>query len=150
MKSVKPGRGPSVMGGVMAIAAAAFGLLWTIGASSITAPTYGNIASFSDPGIGSGMNVFFPLFGIVFIFIAIAMAVYNFKNAAGKQRFSEYDIVDGDEEPDPLNERFAQKKSSEDKEREEDAAGYCPYCGTPTEEDYCFCKNCGKQLPKET
>ena len=30
MKSVKPGRGPSMMGGVMSIFMGLFGLLWTI------------------------------------------------------------------------------------------------------------------------
>ena len=145
MKSIKPGRGPSMMGGIMAIAAAVFGLLWTVGASSIATPTYGNIGPFSDLGFGSGIGSIFPLFGVVFIFIAVAIAIYNFKNATGKQRYSEYDIVDGDEEPDSLNERFGQKESAND-EKEQDAAAFCPYCGTPAREDYRFCKNCGKQL----
>ena len=53
MKSIKPGRGPSMMSGVMSIAVGIFGLFWTIMAASI----------------GGG---FMALFGIVFIGIAIA------------------------------------------------------------------------------
>jgi len=63
MKSVKPGRGPSMMGGVGAIGAGLFGIIWTFGAASMGAPG------------------FFVLFGIVFIGISIFSAVYNLKNA---------------------------------------------------------------------
>ena len=45
-------------------------------------------------------------FGVIFIVIAIAQAVYHFKNAASKNRFSAFDITDSNEEPDPLNQRF--------------------------------------------
>lgn len=148
MKSIKPGRGPSMMGGVMAIAVAVFGLLWTVGASSMTAPNYGNIGSFDDPGFGGGFGAVFPLFGVVFIFVAVAMAIYNFKNATGKQRYSEYDIVDDEEEEDPLNERFGQKPVDDRKEKGNTSL-FCPYCGTPLKEDYRFCKKCGKQLSKD-
>lgn len=148
MKSIKPGRGPSMMGGVMAIAAAVFGLLWTVGAYSMTTPNYGNIGSFSDPGFDGGLGAVFPLFGVVFILIAVVMAVYNFKNAMGKHRYSEYDIVDGEEEADPLNERFGQKPVDDCKEKG-NASAFCPYCGTPIEEDYRFCKKCGKRLSKD-
>lgn len=136
MKSVKPGRGPSMMGGVVAIAAAVFGVFWIIGASSIT----------SDPLFGesfSPMDDLFPLFGVVFVVIAIAMAVYHFKNATGKHRYSEFDIVDGDEEPDPLNERFGEQRS----EPGAQTGAFCPYCGAKVEEDYEYCNHCGKKLP---
>ena len=48
MKSIKPGRGPSMMSGVMSVAVGIFGLFWTIMAASI----------------GGG---FMALFGLVFI-----------------------------------------------------------------------------------
>ena len=36
MKSIKPGRGPSMMGAIVGIAIAVFGILWTIGAADMT------------------------------------------------------------------------------------------------------------------
>ena len=91
MKSVKPGRGPSMMGGIGSIFAAVFGLIWTCGAASMGAPG------------------FFLLFGVVFIGIGVVNAVYSFKNATGENRYSDFDIVDSHEEPDPLNERFGRQ-----------------------------------------
>ena len=67
MKSIKPGRGPSMMSGIVSIAIGIFGVIWTVGAASI----------------GGGL---FTLFGLVFIIIAIVNAVYNFKNATNKNR----------------------------------------------------------------
>ena len=50
MKHIKPGRGPSAMGGIGAVAAAVFGIFWTAIA----------------PG-------FMKAFGVIFIVIAIAL-----------------------------------------------------------------------------
>ena len=83
MKSIKPGRGPSAMGAVGAIIAVVFGVIWTGMASSMNAPPL------------------FPLFGVLFILIGIGQAVYHFINAAGKNRFSVYDITDSSEESAP-------------------------------------------------
>lgn len=88
MKSIKPGRGPSAMGAMGSIVAAVFGLIWTGAAVSMGAP------------------IFFPLFGVVFVIMGIVQAVYNFKNATSENRYSEFDIVDSQEEPDPLSQRF--------------------------------------------
>ena len=146
MKSIKPGRGPSMMGGIVCIVVAVFGLLWTIGASSMSS-SFGGIVPFHDPAFGEGIDAIFPLFGVVFIIIAVVSAVYNFKNATGKKRFSEYDIVDSSEEPDPLNERFGEPAPIHH-ESVPEADAFCPYCGTPVEDDYRFCNSCGKQLPQ--
>ena len=89
MKSIKPGRGPSAMGGIGSAAAALFGVFWTLAAASMGAP------------------VFFVLFGIVFILLGVVQAIYHFRNATGENRYSEFDIVDSDEEPDPLDPRRA-------------------------------------------
>lgn len=137
MKSVKPGRGPSFMGGVASIAAALFGVLWVIGAANMT----GEMSAFGAGPGGFGLVGIFPLFGVVFIIIAVAGAVYNFKNAAGRNRYSEFDIVEGGEEPDPLNERFGAGDEAEP------ARGYCPYCGNAIDGDYIYCNRCGKKLP---
>ena len=88
MKSIKPGRGPSMMGGFMSIVIGLIGVFWTLSAISMGAP------------------FFFCMFGVVFVVIAVVQAVYNFKNATSKNRYSVYDITDVGEETDPLNEKY--------------------------------------------
>lgn len=148
MKSIKPGRGPSMMSGIGSIFAALFGVFWTIMALNI----------------GGG---FMAIFGIIFIAMAVTQAVYNFKNATGENRYSTYDIVDENEETDPFNERFGKQDNyKEYEESSSDRSDYsvddsdrvdyrstsvnsrfCPYCGTPVEDDYEYCNKCGKKLP---
>ena len=135
MRSIKPGRGPSMMGGFMGIFAAVFGVIWTIAALSMGAP------------------FFFGLFGIMFIIIAIVNTVYNFKNATGKNRYSTYDIVEEHEETDPLNARYGEPRYEEPKyeaweEPGAEGSAFCPYCGSRVEEDFAFCNKCGKRLPR--
>ncbi len=86
MKSIKPGRGPSMMGGLGSIFAGVFGVIWTMAAVQM----------------GAGI---FALFGVVFILFAVLQAVYQFKNATGENRYSEFDITEDGEEPDPLEKR---------------------------------------------
>lgn len=128
MKSIKPGRGPSAMGAIGSVAAVVFGIFWTIMASGMGAPAI------------------FPLFGLVFIGLGIAQAVYHYKNATGKNRFSAFDITESGEEPDPLQQRF-HSESVPDRDTASQAAGYCPYCGEPTQAGFAFCAKCGKKLP---
>ena len=129
MKSIKPGRGPSMMGGVMGIFVAIFGVFWTIMATGMGAP------------------IFFTLFGIGFVIIAVIQAVYNFKNATGKNRYSSYDIVDSREEVDPWNEKYGNSYSSGVPSGAEDDVNFCPFCGARAEDGYAFCAKCGKKLP---
>ena len=128
MKSVKPGRGPSAMGAVGSVIAVVFGIFWTATAASMGAP---------------GL---FPLFGVLFVILGIVQAVYHFKNAAGKNRYSSFDIVEEGEEADPLNARFgtAEEPSSAPGEG---TFRFCPYCGTRLAEGSVFCCKCGKKLP---
>ena len=126
MKSIKPGRGPSMMGGVTGIFMIGFGILWTIMAAQA--------------------SVIFALFGVLWTGIPVVTTVYNFKNATGKNRYSAYDVTDGKEEPDPLNGRFGNPQS-ETQETSNIDNKFCPYCGTPVAEDFEFCNNCGKKLP---
>lgn len=111
-----------MMGGIIGIFMIGFGILWTV------------FASQASP--------FFALFGVLWTGIAIAQTVYNFKNAKNKNRYSVYDITDSEEEPDPLNEYFGQKKPTDETDSE-----FCPYCGTKVDGDYLYCNKCGKKLP---
>ena len=77
MKHIKPGRGPSAMGALGSVIAVVFGIFWTVSAASMGAP------------------ISFSIFGVLFVIVGIVQAVYNFKNAAGKKRYSAFDIVDG-------------------------------------------------------
>ena len=132
MKSIKPGRGPSAMGAVGSIFSAIFGIIWTIAAASMGAP------------------VFFWLFGVVFVILGIVQAIYNFKNATGENRYSEFDIVDSAEEPDPLAQKLGLER--ENPESEAGEAGdfrHCPYCCARLGSGFTFCGKCGKRLPEE-
>ena len=107
------------MGGVAAVAAALFGVFWTAIA----------------PG-------FMKAFGVIFIVLAIAQAVYHWNNATRKDRFSAFDITDSDAEPDPLQRRF----HGVEPPSRSDAARFCPYCGAAVQADYRFCRSCGKEI----
>ncbi len=122
MKHIKPGRGPSMQGGIVGIFMICFGIFWTVVAGSAFPP--------------------FAIFGILWTGIAVVNTVYNFKNATSENRYSKYDIVDSREEPDPLNERFNPNKGMDTADSK-----YCPYCGVKVGEDYKYCNECGKELP---
>ncbi len=148
MRSIKPGRGPSAMGAFGSIVAAVFGVIWTIFAASMGAP-----------GI-------FPLFGVIFIISALVGAVYNYKNAAGSNRMSVYDITDDNEEPDPLQERFHRKSGKagssvvntinstinsaggipESSQTDRDAVNFCPFCRCELKDNFKFCPKCGSDI----
>ncbi len=115
-----------MMGGIIGIAVAIFGVFWTVMAIA-------------------GGAWFMAPFGLIFTGIAVVRTVYDFKNATGKNRYSEYDITDGNEETDPLNEMFGEKR--EDNGRIQTESNFCPYCGQRVEADYEFCNVCGKRLP---
>ena len=126
MKSVKPGRGPSFMGGVGSLIAVGFGAIWMALAFSMGAPTL------------------FCLFGVLFILMGLANVIYSFVNATGKKRFSVFDITEDGEEEDPLNERFGVKRETKAPDGE---TVYCLYCGEKAEQGYRYCRKCGKELP---
>lgn len=132
MKSIKPGRGPSIMGVIGGIILVIFGLFWTITAANMGAPSI------------------FPLFGVLFIFVAIASIIYNYKNATSKNRMSLYDITDAEEEPDPLDKYLVRDRSELDFKREvgdeEEYMRFCPYCGESLKKDYAYCPRCGKKI----
>lgn len=128
MKSIKMGREPSFMGGIMGIVAALFGLFWT----------------FAVLSSGGGI---FGLFGLIFVGIGILNAVRGFRNAFSKNRRSEFDIVDETEEPDPWNDRFSPRQAVQD-DYMSVGNSFCPYCGNEVKKDFEFCNNCGRKLPR--
>ena len=168
MKHIKPGRGPSLLSGVMSVFMALFGVLWICAVA----------------GAGGG---WFALFGVVFVGIAVVNAVYSFRNARRKNRYSAFDIVDSAEEPDPLDPSSARQSGiepyrtnpshTEPRSIRQDSADpgstkpgsanpgrsspdnaeagsptpgsarFCPYCGRRAAPDHAFCSNCGKKLP---
>ena len=117
-----------MMGGIGAVGAAVFGIFWTFMAVRIGAPG------------------FFALFGVFFIVMAGVSACYNFYNATSENRYSEFDITEDGEEPDPLQERLDGRGEKENNQTAEAAGGYCPYCGAPVGKDYLFCRRCGRRI----
>ena len=83
MRSVKPGRGPSLQGAIGSIFAVVFGIFWMVSAAKMGAPTP------------------FVLMGLVFVVIAGSNVIVSLMNATGENRFSLYDITEEGEEPDP-------------------------------------------------
>ena len=134
MKNIKPGRGPSGLNAMGSRFGIVFAIFWTIAAVSMGAP------------------IFFAGFGVIFIIMSIVQFVYHYKNATGKNRYSEFEITDEGEEADPLNEYVRQRYGDTyaDGTPRETSSGenrFCPYCGAKTDEDFEYCPKCGKKLP---
>jgi hypothetical protein len=130
MKSVKPGRGPAKMGVAGGIAAVLFGIFWCI--------------------LTASMGAWFMIpFGLIFIGMAVYSVIYNYHNATSEKRYSIVDIVDDNEEKDPLNEKYGKMVSASQDAYEKNgtSVSYCPYCGTAVDSKFDFCPKCGKKLP---
>ena len=137
VKSIKPGRGPSAMSAIGSVFAVVFGIFWTIMSAKMGAP------------------FFFPLIGVGFVCLGVLQTIYHYKNATGKNRYSTFDITETNEEPDPLQQRFAGVErettdaaaSREKTPGDADAAAlFCPYCGAQVKGDHVFCRKCGKKV----
>lgn len=127
MRSVKPGRGPSAMGAFGSVVGVIFGVIWTGAAASMGAPS------------------FFLAFGVLFIVAGVVQALYHYRNAAGENRFSEFDITEDGEEPDPLDRR---DREAPEREAPDGAHRFCPYCGARAGEGFSYCAKCGRELPE--
>lgn len=137
MRSIKPGRGPSGISFIGSIFAIIFGVFWTIMAFSMTV----------SAGVLGPMGLFFPMFGVLFILLGVVQAVYHFKNATGRDRFSTFDITEPHEEGDPSDRWIKKEEGSNNFETADEfgeAKKFCPYCGEPLSGDYAFCPSCGK------
>lgn len=139
----------SAFGGIIA---ALFGVFWTVMASRMGAPFP------------------FPLFGVLFIILALAGVFYNYKNAISRDRMSLFDITNEDEEQDLFHEYVINKADRRDREMESnrgqkdigykdtrhedmrnetedwETANYCPYCGKKAKRDHMYCPKCGKDV----
>ena len=114
MKSIKPGRGPSMMSGIAGIGAVAFGSI------------------LDHHGCADGRADFFAAFGIIFIVMAIVGVIYNMHNATGEKRYAAFDIVDEGEEADPLNERYGWSAKTDSADRTENAESRTQESGVRT------------------
>jgi len=136
MYSIKPGRGPSAMGAIGGVAAAIFGVCWTIGAASMGAPW------------------FFVLWGVVFVGLAVVGIAYNFHNAMQRDRMSSFDITTGQEEGDPVARALGYDPRADDErpgrrdkeERRRFDGDFCPFCGAEASRDFDYCPKCGKDI----
>jgi hypothetical protein len=124
MYSVKPGRGPSIAGGIAGIVAAVFILFWTGGAADAGAPAW------------------FVGFGVVGMLVAIGGALYNFYNAGAKNRVSTFDVTGPGEEPDPVATALGLEEKRPD--AGPSAGPFCVHCGAKTPSEGRFCPHCGK------
>ena len=126
-----------MMGGFGSLFITMFGVLWTILA-------FGLVSSAPFP-----INVIFPLFGVCFVLFGIAQTVFHFKNATQENRYSSFDVVDGEDEPDPLNVRFGKKAdrpaAAQPKTRRIEGS-FCPYCRADLQPDFEFCPKCGADV----
>ncbi len=109
-----------MMGGIVGVIMIAFGIFWTVMASQL--------------------SVAMTIFGVLWTLFAAAQTVYHFKNATSQKRYSQFDITDDSEEPDPLQERFGAPEGGSE-------SRFCPYCGAKAQEGFSFCNRCGKKLP---
>ncbi len=123
-----------MMGVVAGIAAAVFGVFWTIGAMSMGAPP------------------FLGLFGVVFVVLAIVGVGYNLFNATSRDRMSTLDITSGNEEVDPIAQALGhvdQGPTEHTGERDDPRkypGGYCPFCGAEVKEEFQYCPSCGRDI----
>ena len=137
MKSIKRGRASSLTGGIVGIV--------------MSMAFFGMALQVSD---GFDEFAFMPvIMGLIVLGVSIAEIV----GATRKNRFSEYDITDDGEEPDPLNQYYGgqsqsnqngQLPTSAPAQSGTTAKSYCPYCGARIEQGYAFCPACGKKLPE--
>lgn len=92
--------------------------------------------------VSSGAPFIFPVVGVMFSIMMIVNIIKNYINATGDNRYSEFDVVSMEDEPDPWDERFRKITSDNNYEVREnskseyttsDKTEFCPYCGVKAE-----------------
>lgn len=132
MYSVKPGRGPSLMGGIASLVIMILGLCFA-----------GEFLNTNPP---PPVKAFF----VVWVLFGISGAIGGFYNAFAKNRFSEHDITKPQTEPDPIAKALGFEQSANVPTQGNippTGINYCPFCGTRVSPDYVCCPVCGKNLP---
>ncbi len=136
MKSMKGGRGPSIIKaaalfGIAVLAMVALGQSGTPGSVAYAGVKYERTS----------------LLLVIFILMAVCGGIWFLYRAFAQNRPSETDVTGADEEPDPLN-RYSRGEDDAESAEEAAAAGsrYCPNCGRAVQEDANFCSHCGKEL----
>lgn len=136
--SIKPGRGPSLSGGVAGLVAAVFGVFWTIGAVSL----FRNDMAGGPP---AAFQALFVLFGVAFVLLGLAGAAYNFYNAGARNRMSTLDITRAGDEPDPIATALGHEPRHPQPTSPDPAHDrFCPHCGQGLARGFKFCPRCGK------
>ncbi len=136
MKSIKPGRYNSGQGVLRDIVGIVFVVFWIGTAVTMGAP------------------IIFPVMGGGMLLMLVSDLYKNLHNITNKNRYSEFDIVDSDEEYDPMNKRVEHNsrdyinRDYENENRDEYGEMlYCPYCGAKLMGDFKYCPECGMKLP---
>ena len=129
-------------------------------ASSLTSGIVGIVMSMVFFGMAMQVSSDFGEFAFVPMImglIVLGLSIGEIIGATRKNRFSEYDITDDGEEPDPLNQYYGgqaqsnqnwQSPTSAPAQSGTAAQSYCPNCGTRIEQGYAYCPSCGKRLPE--
>ena len=117
MNNHKPNRDAAIMG-IAGIAAAVFGVIWTIETNSMT----------RNSPFGGSPSMIMTAGGILFVVIAVLIAVRSFRSGA------EEDQEPGDAPMDRDTREIPPPKK---------AKWTCPYCGTAVDDDQAFCPGCG-------
>ena len=135
MHSLKPGRGPSLIGGIGGIVFIILGIAM-----------FATVASERTPPI-----FLFFLGGI--ILVGVIATVYNFWAATTRNRPSTFDITTGDEEYDPIAKAMGfgpdqtHPPAEDDEQKPRRFEGeFCPFCGKKVEGEFDFCPHCGKDI----
>ena len=132
MYSVKPGRGPSLLGAIVGIVVAIMGVFWTFTATSHGAPAL------------------FAVFGVFFVILALGGVLYNMFNATSPNRVSTYDITGPGEERDPVGDALIRSRPIGAETAPGLPAGsspaYCSGCGRKLEGSFKFCPGCGRPV----
>ena len=141
MKSIKQGRGPSLIEGIALLGMSVVMIIMG-GEFRSREPDFGVFGRNQGMDIGTTMCYVFAL-------VCVIAGIYNIYCAVAKNRPSQIDITSGNEEPDPLNEHFHGRYDVESTKSPAAKDGmYCPYCGKPIQADFAFCSHCGKELKK--
>jgi len=141
MKSVKPGRGISELGRSGSVFAIIFGVLWTVIAAAIGIGAFG-----SAGGIFAIIGFIFPLFGILFIAMAVKQAKFHKHNATAEDRHSIVDITDSSEEGDPFAKYDRNPADKTVHQAGGDGVLFCSNCGHAIDGDDNFCPKCGNRV----